>query len=327
MRDRLKFVAVVKGFCWIETPGRGRRRLSSGDVCLIGRTEFTVAGDPDPPAADGVSFMEEAARDSLRLGGDDTVVLGGGIALTRENAGFLLDMLPEFAVAPRAPAGAASVMETLALLDAEMTRAEIGSGASPSASPRSWWWRRSALAREAGRRRAGWPRSPIRVSAACSLWSMAISRNLGQWRASFSRAHPSSDCLGRIRGTFVFSAIARQGYADNRAGFKQGSFMALELRPNCEWCDKDLPPASTLARICSYECTFCADCVERTLHNVCPNCGGGFAPRPIRPAIEWRRGLSVEKRPPSNRRVHLSFTLEDIAAHTTRIKDIAPENR
>ena len=52
--------------------------------------------------------------------------------------------------------------------------------------------------------------------------------------------------------------------------------MALQLRPNCEYCDKDLPPTSTEARICSYECTFCADCVESKLHNVCPNCGGGF---------------------------------------------------
>ena len=66
--------------------------------------------------------------------------------------------------------------------------------------------------------------------------------------------------------------------------------MALELRPNCEYCDRDLPPASLEARICSYECTFCADCVERHLSNVCPNCGGGFAPRPIRPAREWRPG-------------------------------------
>ena len=49
--------------------------------------------------------------------------------------------------------------------------------------------------------------------------------------------------------------------------------MALELRPNCEYCDKDLPPASSEARICTYECTFCADCVEQALHNVCPNCG------------------------------------------------------
>jgi hypothetical protein len=48
--------------------------------------------------------------------------------------------------------------------------------------------------------------------------------------------------------------------------------MALELRPNCEFCDVDLPPGSTEARICSYECTFRADCVEHKLHNVCTNC-------------------------------------------------------
>lgn len=103
--------------------------------------------------------------------------------------------------------------------------------------------------------------------------------------------------------------------------------MALELRPNCEYCDRDLPPASTLARICSYECTFCADCVETHLHNVCPNCGGGFSPRPIRPATEWRPGLSLEKRPPSNKRVRLSYALGEIAAHSDRIKKIAPEYR
>src|SRR5580692_9428239 len=73
--------------------------------------------------------------------------------------------------------------------------------------------------------------------------------------------------------------------------------MALQLRPNCEYCDKDLPPNATEARICSYECTFCADCVENKLHNVCPNCGGGFAPRPIRPANEWRPGISAGKQP------------------------------
>jgi len=57
----------------------------------------------------------------------------------------------------------------------------------------------------------------------------------------------------------------------------------LELRPNCECCDQDLPPASPDARICTYECTFCAGCVERCLDERCPNCGGNFVPRPIRP--------------------------------------------
>jgi uncharacterized protein len=58
----------------------------------------------------------------------------------------------------------------------------------------------------------------------------------------------------------------------------------LELRPNCELCDRDLPPDSRYARICTYECTFCAACVDDVLHCVCPNCGGNFQPRPIRPA-------------------------------------------
>ena len=66
--------------------------------------------------------------------------------------------------------------------------------------------------------------------------------------------------------------------------------MALQLRPNCEYCDKDLPPHSTDARICSYECTFCADCVENNSHNVCPNCGGGFTPRPITPLAAMAAG-------------------------------------
>jgi uncharacterized protein len=57
----------------------------------------------------------------------------------------------------------------------------------------------------------------------------------------------------------------------------------LELRPSCECCDVGLPPESHDARICSYECTFCARCVEERLGGVCPNCGGGFAARPIRP--------------------------------------------
>ena len=58
----------------------------------------------------------------------------------------------------------------------------------------------------------------------------------------------------------------------------------LELRPNCEHCNTALPPDSPEARICSFECTYCASCAEGLLQNVCPNCGGGFVPRPIRPA-------------------------------------------
>lgn len=57
----------------------------------------------------------------------------------------------------------------------------------------------------------------------------------------------------------------------------------LELRPNCECCDRDLPPDSADARICTFECTFCAACAEGVLGGCCPNCGGNFVPRPIRP--------------------------------------------
>ncbi|MBJ7552165.1 DUF1272 domain-containing protein [Marinomonas ostreistagni] len=63
----------------------------------------------------------------------------------------------------------------------------------------------------------------------------------------------------------------------------------LELRPNCECCDKDLPPESTEAVICTFECTFCQDCAQNTLFNICPNCGGNFSPRPIRPAEKLAR--------------------------------------
>jgi hypothetical protein len=58
----------------------------------------------------------------------------------------------------------------------------------------------------------------------------------------------------------------------------------LELRPNCECCDRDLPPASGEARICTFECTFCADCAERRFGGLCPNCGGELVRRPVRPA-------------------------------------------
>ncbi len=58
----------------------------------------------------------------------------------------------------------------------------------------------------------------------------------------------------------------------------------LELRPNCECCDRDLPPDSPDARICTFECTFCATCVDQVFGGVCPNCGGDFVQRPVRPA-------------------------------------------
>lgn len=72
----------------------------------------------------------------------------------------------------------------------------------------------------------------------------------------------------------------------------------LQLRPNCECCNKDLPPESAEARICSFECTFCVTCVESVLGGICPNCGGEFAPRPRRPESK------LGKNPASTERVY-----------------------
>ena len=78
----------------------------------------------------------------------------------------------------------------------------------------------------------------------------------------------------------------------------------LELRPICENCARTLPPDAVDAMICSFECTFCADCVRDTLHNVCPNCGGGFERRPIRPSQNHKGGNDTSHHPPQSTRKH-----------------------
>ena len=71
----------------------------------------------------------------------------------------------------------------------------------------------------------------------------------------------------------------------------------LEMRPDCERCGRDLPPDTDEARICSFECTFCAECVEGPLAEVCPNCGGAFERRPSRAAtLLGRYPASTERR-------------------------------
>ncbi|MBI4692775.1 MAG: DUF1272 domain-containing protein [Gammaproteobacteria bacterium] len=101
----------------------------------------------------------------------------------------------------------------------------------------------------------------------------------------------------------------------------------LELRPNCEHCNVPLPPASVDARICSYECTFCAACVDTLLGNVCPNCGGGFAPRPVRPARDWKGGNSIVADPASTAVKHRPVDLASHAALVARVGDVPPERR
>jgi hypothetical protein len=95
----------------------------------------------------------------------------------------------------------------------------------------------------------------------------------------------------------------------------------LQLRPSCEHCAKALVPDSTEARICSFECTFCSDCVESVLHNVCPNCGGGFVPRPVRPANK------LANNPASNVAVVKPVDLEHHQAVSLALRDISAEKR
>ena len=95
----------------------------------------------------------------------------------------------------------------------------------------------------------------------------------------------------------------------------------LELRPICENCGKALPANSAEAMICSFECTFCRSCVQNTLHNVCPNCGGGFEKRPIRPK------QYLEKNPMSVKIVFKPVHPEQLAKLWQRYKDMNPEQR
>jgi len=101
----------------------------------------------------------------------------------------------------------------------------------------------------------------------------------------------------------------------------------LEIRPNCECCDKDLAPQAGDAMICSYECTFCQKCVTEVLENACPNCGGGFTPRPVRPRTARRAGVGLAYQPASLKRVNTKFTRDEITAFAMGIKAIPARER
>lgn len=100
----------------------------------------------------------------------------------------------------------------------------------------------------------------------------------------------------------------------------------LEIRPTCENCNKALPNDSEEAMICSFECTFCKDCVETILYNVCPNCGGGFEKRPPRP-VNCLTGNCIEKYPVGTRTVHKPINKEEFQKVLKVFKDIEPTKR
>ena len=101
----------------------------------------------------------------------------------------------------------------------------------------------------------------------------------------------------------------------------------LELRPTCENCNKPLPPDLLEARICTYECTFCATCVDTILDNVCPNCGGGFVQRPIRPSKNWKDDNYLGKDPASSKEKYRPVDLKAHAKFAAQIKTLPPEKR
>ena len=101
----------------------------------------------------------------------------------------------------------------------------------------------------------------------------------------------------------------------------------LEIRPSCEHCGASLPPDATDARICSFECTFCARCVAEVLDGVCPNCGGGFVPRPVRPARAWVGEASLARFPARADRVERPVDPAAQRALIARVGAIPPGDR
>lgn len=101
----------------------------------------------------------------------------------------------------------------------------------------------------------------------------------------------------------------------------------LELRPNCEHCNCELPADSIDAMICSFECTFCKSCVDTVLENVCPNCGGGFCKRPIRPSQNLKNDNFLGKHPASTTVKFRPVEVEQHQDFASKIKHIAPNQR
>lgn len=101
----------------------------------------------------------------------------------------------------------------------------------------------------------------------------------------------------------------------------------LELRPTCENCNTALPPDSAEAMICSFECTFCRPCVEGLLDNVCPNCGGGFCARPVRPKHDWKGGDYLGAYPASTIVKHRPVDMLHHKPFAESIKSTPPAQR
>jgi AraC-like DNA-binding protein len=124
--DRLKFIAVLRGSAWMLLPSRAPQVVRAGDVCLVGRTPYVVASDPAPAPVDGQRYFGASGGDSARLGGDETMGIGGTVAFASDNADFLLDMLPDFLLIPCASPGSGAIATILDMMTRELEQDRIG---------------------------------------------------------------------------------------------------------------------------------------------------------------------------------------------------------
>lgn len=124
--DRLKFVALLRGSHWIVRPGCAPHFLNEGDVCLIGRTAYTVASHPDEVPVDGQVFYA-GGNDVARLNGEAVIGIGGTVDFTTGITDFLLDMLPDFMIVPRSTPTSGAVVTILGLMERYSDRTAIGS--------------------------------------------------------------------------------------------------------------------------------------------------------------------------------------------------------
>ncbi|CCD86262.1 putative Transcriptional regulator araC family [Bradyrhizobium sp. ORS 285] len=124
--DRLKFVAVLRGTSWMLLPSREPQYLQAGDVCLLGRTPYVVASDPTQTPIDGKVFYGASGCDVTRFGGDDTIGIGGTVKFAADNAGFLLDLLPDFLLVSRTTPASRAIATILSLMNDELQRDRIG---------------------------------------------------------------------------------------------------------------------------------------------------------------------------------------------------------
>jgi AraC-like DNA-binding protein len=123
--DRLKFVALLRGNQWMSIPGCAPQLMKEGDVCLLGRTAYTVASDPAEIPIDGRALYSEC--DVAHVGGDDTIGIGGTVTFSAGDAAFLLDMLPDFMIVPQSSPSADVVATILGLINGEAESGKMGS--------------------------------------------------------------------------------------------------------------------------------------------------------------------------------------------------------